>query len=528
MQDKRPATPEGWKAHWQEQDQPWRTEPEVDEERQQFLADRRATMPDPSKDIYPFRDESGSIRLTRADVEWLLATHSHDSVKGPVDWDDETQQRREGLDLRGADLSGVSLRRLPLSRLYGGLDPSEVADFQPTYQLGAISNAALHLEGADLAGARLEASMLVGVQLDQAILVDTRLQGAYFLNASFQGAVMQGCHLEGCALMAANLDHAVAPYAHLEGADLGNARLHQADLFNAHLEGAKLDKADLSGTRLTNAHLQGATLTGAHLEGASLNGSHLGGVEMSSEDLKRIHISIPLFPAILPPANLQHCFLDRLTDLYAVDLGSSKYGFVSIADAELENARLEVVTWDRVTVLGDERTAFATTDRTQIGVRDARFEQAIRANRQLATALRTQGLSGKAADHFAYHAKLCQRELYRRQKLWAPWVVSSLGWLLAGYGYRLPRFVVIVYVGVLVLFTCIYWKLGVHSFHGESPLQAWWDSFLVSISAIHGRTTFEQLGAWSYAAWFAGIESIVGIVIEAVFVAMLIQRFFAR
>jgi hypothetical protein len=55
-----------------------------------------------------------------------------------------------------------------------------------------------------------------------------------------------------------------------------------------------------------------------------------------------------------------------------------------------------------------------------------------------------------------------------------------------------------------------------------------WDSFLVSLSAIHGRATFEQLGPWSPAAWVAAGESVIGIVIEGVFVAMLIQRFFGR
>jgi hypothetical protein len=79
----------------------------------------------------------------------------------------------------------------------------------------------------------------------------------------------------------------------------------------------------------------------------------------------------------------------------------------------------------------------------------------------------------------------------------------------------------------------VYWLLGVHSFppHShppESGVQSLWDSVLVSLSAIHGRTTFEQLGAWSPAAWVAAIESVVGIVIEGVFVAMLVQRFFAR
>jgi hypothetical protein len=49
----------------------------------------------------------------------------------------------------------------------------------------------------------------------------------------------------------------------------------------------------------------------------------------------------------------------------------------------------------------------------------------------------------------------------------------------------------------------------------------------VSLTAIHGRVFFEQFG-FSLKSWIAAVESVVGIVIEGVFVAMLIQRFFSR
>src|SRR5690348_16635162 len=69
----RPATDdrEAWKAYWKEQGQSWRREPEIDEDRQKFLDERRRIVPDIQKGIYPFK---GS-KLDRADVEWLLATH---------------------------------------------------------------------------------------------------------------------------------------------------------------------------------------------------------------------------------------------------------------------------------------------------------------------------------------------------------------------------------------------------------------------------------------------------------------------
>ena len=98
----------------------WRTEPEIDEQQQRYLAERRAIQPDIEMGRYPFRDETGGIKLNRADVEWLLATHESAGMRGPVDWSDEEQHNRGGLDLRGADLQGQNLQRLPLARLQGG------------------------------------------------------------------------------------------------------------------------------------------------------------------------------------------------------------------------------------------------------------------------------------------------------------------------------------------------------------------------------------------------------------------------
>lgn len=59
------------------------------------------------------------IKLSRADIEWLLA--NYENGRGPVDWSDESQREREGLDLRGADMHQVDLHGLPLARLRLGL-----------------------------------------------------------------------------------------------------------------------------------------------------------------------------------------------------------------------------------------------------------------------------------------------------------------------------------------------------------------------------------------------------------------------
>jgi hypothetical protein len=72
-----PTSPEEWRQHWQQQDQPWRTEPEIDAKRQEELSKRRTIIPDIEKGIYPFK----GMKLSRADAEWLLV-QNHATFSG--------------------------------------------------------------------------------------------------------------------------------------------------------------------------------------------------------------------------------------------------------------------------------------------------------------------------------------------------------------------------------------------------------------------------------------------------------------
>src|SRR5260221_2908082 len=104
---------------------PWRTEQEIDEQRQAYLSERRAVQPNIERGIDPFGAENGGIKLTRADLEWLLATHRHHGIAGPVLWeaekDKKASERRLSVDLRGADLRGTDLSGLPLASIRVGL-----------------------------------------------------------------------------------------------------------------------------------------------------------------------------------------------------------------------------------------------------------------------------------------------------------------------------------------------------------------------------------------------------------------------
>jgi hypothetical protein len=58
---------EAWKAYWQAQGLEWRTEPEIDSDRQHSLSESCNITPNIEQGIDPLK----GIKLSRADVEWL-------------------------------------------------------------------------------------------------------------------------------------------------------------------------------------------------------------------------------------------------------------------------------------------------------------------------------------------------------------------------------------------------------------------------------------------------------------------------
>jgi uncharacterized protein YjbI with pentapeptide repeats len=188
----------GWREYWQKKGQPWRTEPEIDASRQQFLAERRTIIPDIEKGIYPFKE----VKLCRADVEWLLATH--DNGRGPVDWSEINQRKRDGLDLRGAEMCEIDLCDLPLARVHLGLTPAEWFATKEDCQQREM--AATHLENAKLWGTHLEGAFARRAYFEGALLHWARLEEANFRAANFKDADLREAHLEGTHLPEANLE----------------------------------------------------------------------------------------------------------------------------------------------------------------------------------------------------------------------------------------------------------------------------------------------------------------------------------
>ena len=91
----------------------------------------------------------------------------------PVNWSDETQRLREGLDLRGADLCCVDLSNLPLARLRGGLSEEE---WRKAEENPSRYEAAAYMEKTVLSSAHLEGAILNRIFLERATLSEAHLR----------------------------------------------------------------------------------------------------------------------------------------------------------------------------------------------------------------------------------------------------------------------------------------------------------------------------------------------------------------
>jgi uncharacterized protein YjbI with pentapeptide repeats len=158
--------------------QPWRTQAEIGVERQRSLDQRRGEIaPDIDNATYPFKDIEPA--LSRAAIEWLLATYDAAGIIGPIDWDDARHRNCEGIDLRGITLRDVSLDESPRARMRGGLFGAEFDR--------AASEHSEHRERAGL--------IMVGGSLRHA-----HLEGAYLRYANLAGVSLFEAHLEAAEL----------------------------------------------------------------------------------------------------------------------------------------------------------------------------------------------------------------------------------------------------------------------------------------------------------------------------------------
>jgi uncharacterized protein YjbI with pentapeptide repeats len=574
---------DAWKAYWQAQEVPWRSEAEIPTDRQTYLAELRAISPDIEQGIYPFKGVEP--KLTRADIEWLLATHESRGVIGPVIWEQEKDklrtEQRQGLDLRGADLVQVDLSNLPLARLRAGVTFDEYIDATDSQRRAATT----HMEGANLTRAHLEGATLIGAHLKEANLHRANLERADLTEAQLErvdlgraqlketyltGAQLEGADLGTGDLERANLRRAKLKRANLRGAQLKGANLRGADLEGADLIVAQLEEANLTGAQLKKANLIGAQLKEANFGQAYLNEANLTGAQLQGTDLRRAQMEgatligarlegAILIGAHLAGADLRLAFFSDATALNNLTLFRSEHGAARLADARWGGVNLAVIAWGSLVAsgLGDEQAARnwrslpppssdvenkrSRKKQTKAGrrwrdeqsaTRLLTFQEAVRANRQLAAALRDQGLN-EEADHFAYRAQVLQRSVFAQQGRW----FRSLLWgfldLIAGHGYK-PQRSIAFYVLVIAVFTGLFLLagIGVITF-GLPPTEyhqlPWYEALVLSVASFHGRGFFQPVHSpGDPIAILAAIEAVFGLFIEVAFIATFTQRFFGK
>jgi uncharacterized protein YjbI with pentapeptide repeats len=458
-----------WPEYWQSHGMPWRTEPEIDEERQRYLSERRAITPDMEQGSYPFKD----IKLDRADVEWLLATHESRGTVGPVWWAEEKDKPedewRVGLDLRGADLQQAVLGALPLARIRGG-------------------------------------PVTLELTVNFATQPDLELPQFY---VQTPGVLSAAAHLEEADLHEAHLEHAELNFAHLAGARL---RL-------AHLEGAQLLHADMETTSLSLAHFEGAFMFAAILRGHNWTGAieaHFEHADLRYADLG----NAILIGAHFEDADLRGVRFNDDTLLNGAWLGSKTDGVARLADIKWRGTNLAQVRW----VTPARWTRSRTGTAGELGSPLVQVQRRLRASRQLALVLRSQGLNSEA-DSFAYKAQVLQRRVHRLQRRplrsFSSWLLD----LISGYGYK-PMRSFITYLLVVGVFAIAYYLLGTNVNPPLDPLSA----AVFSITSFHGRgfVPGENVMLNNPLTVFAAGEAIIGLLIEITFIATFTQRFFAR
>ena len=292
-----------------------------------------------------------------------------------------------------------------------------------------------------------------------------------------------------------HLEEADLRLAHLEGADLHGAHLEGVNLVSAHLEEAFLWGTHLEAASLNDAHLEKASLHGARLEGAYLHGAHL-----ESADLGDAHLEAALlYSAHLEGAHLNLAFLDSSTALNNVVLGDERFGYVQVADVRWGSANLAVVDWtrmqrrffrNRIEAIKLGNVLEARNSKDEKGKPKDRqrrlddFKNSVRASRQLAAALRAQGLNDDA-DRFAYQSQVLQREVLRRQGRLSAAFGSWILFLLAGYGYR-PGRAILWYLFTIAAFATAYYIVGQPSGIIPGPI----DAAVFSVASFHGRGFF--------------------------------------
>jgi uncharacterized protein YjbI with pentapeptide repeats len=389
------------------------------------------------------------------------------------------------------------------------------------YYEGQRINRGLDLRGADLSYVNLSGLTLSGLVGSIPFLEGRDIASKQQIEITEEIHKSATINLRGANLFKAHLEEASLIFAHLEGANLEGAFLR-----GAHLNGARLEEAILRGTDLEQAdlrytHLEKALLYSANLAKSNLHYAHLEGAHLDH--------------ARLEEADLSDSFLDGATRLNDIHLTKKHSHGAFLVDIHWNDANLAVIDWSTISMLGEEARAL----KVKIA---APYQTAIRSNRQLAVALRNQGLNEYAA-RFAYRAQRLQCKLFWFQgrdiyvnmsqspsallqvlQKYGQYFFSLFLDLIAGYGYK-PLRSFIAYLIVIIGFATGYFWIG----HTVGPTLSPLGAFVFSMTSFHGRGFFPGgIKLDDPLTVLAAIEAFIGLLIEVTFIATLTQRLFGK
>jgi uncharacterized protein YjbI with pentapeptide repeats len=453
---------------------------------------------------------------TRGELRWIL--HKRD-------WSvDPNSAGTTRPDLRLVVLENTNLHGMSLYRAELGDANLKAADLTLCYLIEAQLTRAL-LAGANLTGADLSRANLTRADLRHANLIDSHMFQANLSRAKLDGAIHGHAQPYDAAPneerkrdleqeYKANLEAGKPPYAKVIIRTRGELRwiLHTRDWSGEHDTGGK-ERPDFSG---------------AIMEGINLGEIHLGRADLSNADLFRANLrEAYLQRVILSGTNLREADLcgsvlaGARMDTATVLVGATLDSHTRLADVVWAGVSLTEVDWTAGPILGDE--AFYLRPAKSLDQRIRACTDAARAYRGLAVALQGQGMSRQAQEYRLRQLRLERRVLFLNREI-VVWLVSLLLDLLAAYGERL-RSTVRAYAAVIFLFAATYYLVS--NYFVKQPLQLNpYESFVLSISSFHGRGFFpSSLKVGDPLAGIAAVEAVVGLLIEALFIAGISRRF---
>lgn len=332
---------------------------------------------------------------------------------------------------------------------------------------------------------------------------------------SLRTARLNRANLTGAQLVSADLSEASLRHAILVRADITCACFDRADLQHADLTKTAQDVPTSYSSRQARLSFERANLDGAILVEASLAQANLQLAVLTGADLTR---------ANLLGADLRRARMDVATTLEQVKLDDASVpaaGKIRIADIVWNGAPLETIPWHQLDCTGDEGVARQPDLSRELRIQT--YGAAARGYHSLQIALHNQGLADPGAK---FHMREMEME---RKRFWyerrgLQWLFSWLLKIVCGYG-ELPLRTALSYVVIVVAFGCAYFVLTNQLSNAADHLQ-WYDALLLSVFSFHGRGFFQVVyDPGDIISIPAAIEAIIGLFIEAIFIATFSRRF---